>query len=291
MGNTPLYLLTVLIWGSSFYAIKHQLTTVSPEVSIFYRFSIAALLLFCYCVLRKKAMKFPVTTHVRFLFMGLLLFNLNFLFVYIAAEHMTTGLVSVVFSLIVIFNMVNGALFLGDRITPMMLAGAGTGFFGIALVFYPEVSGFNLDDSGLTSLMFALMGTVSASFGMITSASIQRLHVPVMSSNAWGMFYGAGLMLVSIWLQGIPLTFDSSPGYVISLLFLAMFASVLAFGCFLTLIGRIGAGKASYATVLFPILALALSTIFEDYSWTLVALTGVALALAGNGMILLDRQR
>jgi len=127
MGNFALYLSTILIWGSSFYAIGLQLTHVAPEVSIFYRFTLAAAILFAYCLLRQKPMRYSIGAHFRFMAMGLFLFNLNFLLIYFSSKYMATGLVSVVFSTIVIFNMVNGAIFLKDRLSTLMIAGAMTG--------------------------------------------------------------------------------------------------------------------------------------------------------------------
>ncbi len=291
MKNLLLYAATIVLWGASWYAIRLQLTTVAPEVSIFYRFAIAAAVLFAYCLLRNKPMQFSLGVHVRFVLLGLFLFNLNFLLIYLAAKSLATGLISVVFSIVQIFNMLNGAMLLKDRITPGMVIGALMGIGGIALVFMPELTSFAVDDAGFAALLLALGGTLSASFGMIGSAAIQRQSVPVLQSNAWGMLYGSILMLIYVGLRDLPLGFDSSISYVGSLLYLAIFASVIAFGCFLTLVGRIGAAKASYATVLFPIIALALSTWAEGYQWSALAAAGVVLTLAGNAVILLDKSK
>ena len=158
-------------------------------------------------------------------------------------------------------------------------------------MFSPEIDQFDFQDDTIRSFVLAVLGTLSASAGMVTSAAIQRQQLPVIRSNAWGMVYGALCMLIYILILGIPFSFDTSPLYVSSLLFLAVFATVLGFGCFLTLVGRIGAGKASYATVLFPILALFISTVLEGYDWSTLSLVGVALALGGNVIILLDKYR
>jgi drug/metabolite transporter (DMT)-like permease len=291
MSTYSLYLMTVLIWGSSWYVIKLQLTDVPAEISIFYRFAIAAVILQIFCRIRGKPMGYTLRAHLLFAQMGLFLFFLNFLLIYLASYHMTTGLVSVIFTLVLVFNMVNGRVFLGDRISSLMIVGALTGVVGIVLVFLPEIEQFDFGDNTATSFVLALLGTVSASAGMVTSAAIQRRQLPVIRSNAWGMVYGALCMLIYILIRGIPFSFDSTPVYVGSLLYLAVFATILGFGCFLTLVGRIGAGKAAYATVLFPILALAISTLLEGYSWSLLSLGGVAMALGGNVIILSDRHR
>lgn len=290
MNNIVLYAATVLIWGSSWYVIKLQLTTVPAEVSIFYRFALAALVLQVWCRLQGKDMRYPFSAHLLFARMGFFLFFLNFLLIYYASYHITTGLVSVIFTLLLIFNMINGRLFLKDRITLKMGMGAVTGISGIVLVFWPEIDKFDFSDDVVVSLLLATAGTFSASCGMVTSAAIQRKNLPVVRSNAWGAVYGAVCMLVLIVVRDIPFSLDFSVSYLSSLAFLAIFATVLGFGCFLTLVGRIGAGKAAYATVMFPIIALLISTLLEGYTWSAVSAVGVSLALAGNILILLDKQ-
>ena len=165
------------------------------------------------------------------------------------------------------------------------------GIVGIGLVFLPEMRSLEIGDGSVKGLLLALTGTLFASVGMITSALNQKSNIPLMQSNAWGMVYGAGFMMLNIILRGIPFDIDTSVDYLGSLLYLALFASVLGFTFFLTLVGRIGAGKASYATVLFPMLGLALSAWLENYQMSLLALVGAGLALAGNALILLDKQR
>ncbi len=291
MGNLSLYAATVMIWGSSWYVIKLQLTNVPAEVSIFYRFAIAAIILQAWCWFKKKPMAYDLRAHLLFAQMGFFLFFLNFLMIYHASYTITTGLVSVIFTMLLIFNMINGRIFLGDRISLPMLVGAAIGIGGIILVFMPEIESFNFGDNVLTSFALAIGGTLSASCGMVTSAAIQRRNLPVVRSNAWGAVYGAICMFLYILLRGIPFEFDPSIEYIGSLGFLAVFATVLGFGCFLTLIGRIGAGKAAYATVMFPIIALIISTLLEGYVWSLVSILGVCLALGGNVLILVDKQR
>jgi len=134
--------------------------------------------------------------------------------------------------------------------------------------------------------VLSMAATLLASFGNILSARNQRHGLPVVQTNAYGMAYGTLLMLSAALIAGKPFTFDPSAPYFISLLYLALFGSVLAFGCYLTLVGNIGADRASYATLLFPIIALIISTVFEGYQWSLPAVAGVAVILAGNALSL-----
>ena len=166
------------------------------------------------------------------------------------------------------------------------MVGAAAGIAGLALVFWPEIRAFDLARDGTVGLGLVLAGTALASLGMLTSARNQMHGLPVVQTNAYGMAYGT-LVLIALTLGlGRPFDFDASFVYVAALFYLALFATVLAFGCYLTLLGRIGADRAAYATVLFPIVALALSTVFEGYHWTLPAALGLVMALLGNAIIL-----
>ena len=290
MPNSALYLSTIFLWGASWYVIKLQLGEVAPQVSVFYRFVISALILLIYCLIRGRSLRYRLSDHVRFAFIGLFLFNLNYISVYFASFYLTTGLVSVIFSSVLIFNMLIGYLVVRDRITLMMLLGAMTGILGIGLVFSPEFDQIEWSDSTLNGIGLALLGTISASVGMVSSARFQKQQYPVLQTNAWGMAWGAIWMGVYIMFTDIELSFEYTLPYIGGLFWLSLFSTVLGFGCFLTLVGRIGAARASYAMVIFPIVALGLSTLFEDYQWTLIASAGLILAIVGNVIILLDRQ-
>jgi len=278
------------MWGSSWLVIKYQLGEVAPQASVFYRFVIASLVLLVYCLARNKSLRYTILDHCRFAFIGLFLFNLNYIAIYYASFNLTTGLVSVVFSCVQIFNMIISYLVLRDRVTVKMLVGAFTGIFGIGLVFSPEITQLTWSDNTLRAIGLTLIGTLCASIGMISSARFQRQQYPVLQTNAWGMTWGAVWMLAYILIADVPLTFEYSTEYISGLVWLSIFSTVFGFGCFLTLVGRIGAARASYAMVVFPIVALLLSTLFEGYQWTLIATTGIALAILGNIIILMDKQ-
>ncbi len=286
MSYIGLYIATILIWGASWYAVRLQLDMVAPEVSIFYRFLIATLIMFAICLASGRKLNYRLRDHCTFLLMGIFLFMLNFWLIYYASTRLTTGVVAVVFSTVLIFNMINGRWIVGERVTAKMVVGAVTGITGITLIFSPEIKSLDLSDQGLSGLLLALAGTLSASFGMTLSGLIQKNGLPVLQSNTWGMLYGSLVMLAIILFFDIPFSMDTSPGYLGSLAYLALFASVLGFYCFLSLVGRIGASKASYATVMFPVVALAISTWLEGYQWTTIAVVGLALTLFGNVLIL-----
>ncbi len=287
--SASLYALTVFIWGSTWYAITFQLGRVAPEVSVVYRFALASLLLLVYCIARRLNLRFSMRDHACMALQGLLLFGLNYVVFYRATGLMTSGLIAVVFSTIVLMNIFLSALFFGQRIEPAVTAGACVGLAGIGLVFWPELAGV----AQLTTVQgigLCLLGTLLASLGNMSSVSNQRRALPVIQTNAFGMGYGALLMGIWAKLQGVAFGYDPSPAYTLSLLYLAVFGSIVAFGSYLTLLGRLGAARAAYATVVFPLVALAISTLFERYSWTLASLFGVALVLLGNLLVLARRR-
>ncbi len=286
MKNIAFYIITVLIWGSTWIGIKMQLGTVDPMVSVAYRFALAAIFLILFCLLRRLSMRFTFREHCFMFLQGVLLFGFNYLFFYIAELSLTSGLAAVIFSTILLMNIVNGAFLLGNPIDIRVVTGGGLGLGGIILVFRPEITEFSLEQAGLVGILFCILATFLASLGNITSARNQQEGIPIIQSNAYGMMYGALVMLVTAIIMGKPFLFDFSATYIISLLYLAIFGSIVAFGCYLTLVGNIGADRAAYATLLFPIVALAISTIWEGYHWTASSAMGVILILIGNFWIL-----
>ncbi|MFA9406848.1 MAG: DMT family transporter [Anaerolineales bacterium] len=289
MSNTLLYLITVIIWGSTWLVITFQLGTVPPELSVAYRFALASLILFVYIAARRLPARFSLKQHAFFALQGLFLFSLNYILVYLAESTLTSGLVAIVFSTIIVFNVVFGTLFLRNPVRLRVILGGTIGLLGLALVFWPELSTLDLSSERAVGLLLAFLATISASLGNIISARNQRSELPVVQTNAYGMAYGAMIMFVLALLRGAPLTFDASSEYIFSLLYLALFGSVIAFGTYLTLLGKIGPDRAAYVTVAFPIIALALSTIFEGLTWTLLQIGGVLLVIAGNVIVLRRR--
>lgn len=282
MGNNLLYVATVLIWGSTWYAIKMQLGTVDPDLSVAYRFIIAAALLIVFCLATGRSLRFAPRHHLFIAAQGLFLFCLNYWLFYYATFELTTGVVAVVFSLIMLMNILNGAVLFGTRVEPKVLAAAGLGLIGLILVFWDDLAALDFTSGPMVGLGLSIVATYSASLGNMASLRNTRAGLPVLPVNALGMAYGAAFMTILALLRGAPISFDFSPGYVGSLLYLAIFGSVLAFGFYLTLLARIGADRAAYAAVVFPTVALIISTFLEDYVWTPPALIGVALILGGN---------
>jgi drug/metabolite transporter (DMT)-like permease len=211
-----LYGATVIIWGTTWLAIKFQLGSVDPMVSVLYRFIAASVILMVYCRLADLKMRFHLKDHVFMALQGLVLFSVNYWIIYSATAHLTSGL--------------------------------------------------------------AAVSTFMASLGNIISARHQKYELPVIQTNAYGMAYGAVIIK--------PFNFETTFVYIGSLFYLAVFGTVIAFGCYLKLIGKIGADRAAYATMLFPVVALAISTFFEGYQWSTHNIVGMVLVLIGNGLVI-----
>ena len=182
--------------------------------------------------------------------------------------------------------MLNGIILLKNRFELRMGVGACLGLAGIVLVFWPEITDFEMGDENQTAAAIAVLATFLASLGNIASARNQHNGIPVIEANTYGMTYGALLMLALSIASGKQFTIEMTATYIGSLLFLSIFASILAFLSYLTLVGRVGVERAAYATLLFPLVALGISTVFEGYHWSAYAGTGVALILTGNLLIL-----
>ena len=291
MANLLLYTATVLIWGTTWYVIKLQLGPVPEAWSVAYRFFIAAAALALWLGFRGRFKDLPTGRNLVFVSLqGVMLFSLNYWLFYIASNHLTTGLVAIIFSLITIMNIANQAVFFKAPINRRALAASLIGITGLVLVFLPEFANMTPGGNLLFAVAIGVLATYFASLGNILSVRNTRAGLPVMRSNMVGMFAGALCMAVIATASGKPLTIELTPTYLGALAYLAVFGSVLAFGCYLTLIHRIGADKGAYAGVAFPVVALLISTWLEGYTWTTEALFGVALIVGGN-VLALSRPR
>jgi drug/metabolite transporter (DMT)-like permease len=289
LSNRFLYLVTVLIWGSTWLAIEYQLGVVAPEVSIVYRYTIASSVLFIYCFYKKLSVVFNLKSHLWFALLGAFLFGLNYVFAYRAQVHITSALAAIVFSMMLWINIILSRLVFGTRAGRQVLFGAVLGIAGIIVLFAPQIRVLSLSDSVLYGSLLALLGALMASTGNMVSQGAQQRNLPVLQANAWGMLYGALLTAIICAVRGYEFTFDATFTYIGSLLYLAVFGSVIAFGAYLTLLGRIGAHRAGYATVMFPVVALLLSILFEGLRLDFAILLGTALVLLGNVLVLKER--
>ncbi|MCS5558701.1 MAG: DMT family transporter, partial [Oceanospirillaceae bacterium] len=185
-----------------------------------------------------------------------------------------------------LFNAVNNRIFWGESPTRAVFGAGILGIIGLSLMFWPELQADSDKGVNFGSIGLAFLGTFFFSLGNMISVRHNKKGLKPFTSNAYAMIYGTLFLAALLVITGTPLAWDTRPQYLGSLLYLAVIGTVAGFTAYLSLVGRIGANKAAYATVMFPVVALALSTVFEGYVWTLSSVTGLALVLLGNGLIL-----
>ena len=284
--NGVLYGITILIWGSSWIMIKFQVEVVSASISVFYRFFLAAIILQCLCLIKRQKSVYDLHEYIFIAIQGFCLFAVNYWLFYLSAEYLSSGLMALIFSTIVVMNMINGRIWFGTTINLKMVVGAMMGISGLTLVFWPEIQWEDSNYNMFKGLLLAFVATYFSSLGNIVSVRNQKKGIPVFYSNAYAMTFGCLTMLMITMITDEHWNFSWNPQFLLSLVFLSVFASVVGFWCYLTLLGRVGADRGAYATLIFPIVALSISTVFEGYQWSLIAISGVVLILLGNFIIL-----
>jgi drug/metabolite transporter (DMT)-like permease len=285
-----LYVITVAIWGSSWYGIKEQLGVVAPTVSLAYRFLLAAAILWVFCAVTRRSLRFPLSSHLWMALQALCLFCGNYILFYYAGFHVVSGLLALCFSTIPLMNVFNAALFLREPVDRNVIVPSLVSLAGLILVFLPEFMDKGLGSAPLIGFALSMLATFLASLGNVLSVKLKQVNVPVMQANAWGMSYGALFCAAFAIVSGAAFNYDPRTAFTVSLVLLAVFASVIGFGTYLTLVQKIGAGRAAFSSVLFPLVALSISTVLEDHHWTPLAGAGVILVLSGNLILLLRRR-
>ena len=276
------YVLVCLIWGGSWLVITFQLGEVDERLSVAYRFLLASLILFLWCWMRGLPLRCSPRQHLWIAAQGASLFAINYWLFYYSERYVTSGLVAVLFCSILYFNCINSALFLRRRLDVPVLIGGAVGIFGLVLLFAPEIERIDYGPRQWAAVAIAVLASYFSSMGNILSVRNQGRGIPVTLANTWGMAYGGALMLIFVFATGGELAFDFSFRYISSLLFLSLFASVIAFGAYLSLAGSIGPEKAAYVMVFLPLVAILLSNLFEGYELGPTVLVGLVLVIAGN---------
>ena len=286
MKNALLYIVTVLVWGSTWIAIEFQLGEVDVAASVAYRFMISAALMWVYCIWAKVPMSFSMRNHFFILVLAVLNFSINYAVIYTSQQYLTSAMTSIAFSTMLLMNIVNTRIFFGTKISPKTWLGALLGVFGIAALFWDDLSAASEGSNSLLGLSLVITAALIASLGNMTSVRNSKANMNVFAVNAWGMLYGAIILSALVLLSDAQFGFSAEPSYIISLLYLSVFGTVIAFATYYVLLNNMGPEKASYVIVLFPVVAVALSSIFEDFAWTENTFLGFALVLIGNIIIL-----
>lgn len=275
-----------LAWGTTWFAITLQLGVVDPIVSITYRFSLAAALLFAWCALRREPMALTRAQHVAALGVGLFTFAIDYAFVYWAEERVTSAVVAVTFAAMAFVNLIGFRIAFAQRAPALAWGAASLGIAGVALLSWQEIAAANFDARAASGIGLTLAGVCAAVIGNVFARRGEMAGAPVAASTAWAMAYGAGLLAVLALVTGKAWTFEPTWGYALSLLHLALNGSVIAFLLYYGLARRRGYATASYISALAPPVAMLVSTLFENKVWSLIAIGGVVLVLFGQVLLL-----
>ena len=280
----------VLIWGGTWIVIKDGLGVVPAPWSVTYRFVLAAGAMFALVAARRQRLWLGGAEWPFALAIGLFQFVLNFNFVYAAEGHVTSGLVSLVFALLMVPNAALSRWWLGTPITGGFLAGSAVAIAGVALLFAVEVRRGGAGEDVPLGIALTVCGVLAASVANVLQATPTGRAAPMLSVLAWAMLFGALGDGAVAWVGHGPPVWEARAGYWAGVAYLAVFASAVAFPVYFGLIRAIGPGKAAYASLIVPVVAMGLSTAFEGYRWTLLAVAGAALAAVGLVIALRARE-
>ena len=284
------FLLVALIWGSTWLVIKDQLGAAPPSWSVTYRFGIAAVGMFLLSAWNRRGFTMTFSGHVLAVFIGMFLFFLNFNLVYRAEIHLTSGLVAVLFGLLMVPNAILGLVFLGEGITRRFLLGTLVGILGIGLLLVHEAQEAPPTGQVGLGIMFTLAGLLSASVANVLQASETARRRPLFLLLAWAMLWGTLFDAALAWSVAGPPVFPDSPRYWAGVAYLGIIGSVVTFPLYFALIRELGPGRAAYNGAVVPVVAMALSTFFEGYEWSGLAIAGGVLALVGMVIALRGRE-
>ena len=289
MSTLQLFIAAVAIWGSTWLAITFQLGRVAPEASVFYRFLLGSVLIFAYCAARGLPLRYRRREHLWLALQGILMFSVSYIFVYYAERHVVSGLVAVGFSASPLLGLLGMRLIFGAPMSRRLIVGSLLGMAGITLVFYPEFTRLHGDRETALGALCTVIAVLVSALGTMAAHRNQQAKLPLWQTMAWGMLYGALFSLGVTLALGESLGFEPSPAYILSLLYLAVLGSIVAFAAYLTLIKRVGAARAGYIGVMVPIVGLVISAAFEGFRWHPLTWIGIAVSVAGNVIILRRR--
>ena len=286
MNNYILFIITLFCWSPTWYVIKFQLGYVDPLVSVFYRFLIAAIIIFVYLIYKKKNLRFSLNQHAWLLLFGICLYSLNYVFFYLSNTYLISAFPAVVFSTVVIMNILGEHFYFKKKPSLKTLLGATIGMIGIIIIFSDEIFNFSLANGTHVGLFLALLGTFSASTGNMVHQRNLNNNFSLIPTLAYAMLYGSLVTLLITQIKGAELLFEYSFSYIASLAYLSIVGSIFAFIFYLRLLEKVGAGRAGYVGVVMPVLALLISTVFENLEWQQDLIIGLPILIIGAVLVI-----
>ncbi len=276
------FAIATIIWGTTWIVIRDQLGEVPPTWSVAYRFAAGAVAMFAYAALTKSPFGIGRAGHIFAVVLGFAQFVLNFNFVYRAEAFITSGLVAVLFALLIVPNALFGRAFLKQPLSTRFLMGSVVAVIGVGMLIAQELRADSASASAtILGTVLTILGVLSASVANIMQGTAQGKALPMASTLAWGMLWGTGMNAVLALILNGPPVFEWTPSYIGGVIYLGVFASAVAFTCYFSVIRDVGPARAAYSSVLTPIIAMIISTVVEDYRWSWLAAAGGVVALAG----------
>ena len=289
--NIFLFLFVICCWSPTWYVIKFQLGIVDPVLSVAYRFFIAALILFFFTIITKRKISFKLQDHFWFFLLGINLFSLNYILFYIANLYLISGIVAVCFSALIFMNILNERIFFQIKATYKTYLASMIGLLGLFVIFNKEIIGFTYSNKVHYGILLGIIATYFASLGNIISLRNSKNNLPIISTLSYAMLYGSIFTFIVSVILNKEIIFDISFSYITSLLFLSFVGSVLGFTLYLKLIERIGAGRAGYIGAILPVVALIISTYFENLVWNQSIILGLLLLILGAVLVIHQKQQ
>jgi drug/metabolite transporter (DMT)-like permease len=286
LKNWQLFAICVLTWGTTWYAITFQLGHTAPEVGVALRFALAGAVVIVMCVARGQRLRFSPRDHALFALQGAFLYGVSYICVYHAERHVVSGLVAVGYSASPLVTGLGAHALFGLRVTGRFIVGGLLGLAGVALMFWPEFGKAADSRDAVLGAQFTVAAVLLSAVGSLAASRNRSRDLPFWPSLGFGMLYGAAVCTLVALLQGQSFAVPAVASWWVSLLYLALAGSVLTFACFLTLQERIGPGRAGTIGVMTPLLALVVSMLFEAFQPDALTLTGAALAVTGNVLML-----
>ena len=282
MSTSALYAVCILIWGTTWFAITAQIDVLAPAMGVALRFGLAAAVLGGVCRRRRIPLRFPARVNVLVAAQGLAGFYASYVCVYQAERYVASGVVAVGYAASPLFGLVLARVFLKTPIPARVALGGVAGIAGVVLIFWHEFARLTASQQVVWGAELTMASVLLSSLATIAASGYHRLGVRGWGPLAWAMAWGSVAALVHALVTGTPWSWSWRPGFIGSLAYLALFGSILAFGAYYALVHRVGPAKAGYVGVLTPVVALVVSSVFEDFLWTGRTVAGIALAILGN---------
>ncbi len=280
-----IYLFAILVWGTTWYAIKLQVAYLEPSVSVAFRFFSAGVILTFIAFFRGRLLELLRKNFRLMAWEALLMFSANYMLFYYATSYISSGIVAVIFSTLPLMIQVNQVLFQRESFSRKVLFGNLMGLMGISLLFASEILHVSNAKQAFIGVSLALIATYIASWGNIQAKKVYAKGVPILENNAIAMLLGSFITFAFVYSRGIEVSFPTEPVFWYALAYLTIFGTILAFAAYFTLLRKMGPERAAYITVLFPIVALIVSSYMEGFHWSIYSFLGLALTIGGNVLV------